>query len=69
MEDDMLRQESLHDQSPLEKKGGRVLVCAWCRALLEPGPRTGDELENFGICRRCLSEQLSLASRTGGTLE
>lgn len=37
----------------------RVLVCAWCRTLLHPQPRRGDEVENFGICRRCLQEQLS----------
>lgn len=36
-----------------------VMVCAWCRTLLRPAPRGGHQLENFGICSRCLREQLS----------
>lgn len=65
----MLTQESLHHERSREKKLGRVLVCAWCRARLEPAPPAGEVLENFGICRSCMNEQLSRASRPAGALE
>lgn len=42
-----------------QKDARRVLVCAWCGNPVHPRPRAADEVQNFGICRACLREQLS----------
>lgn len=39
-------------------------VCAWCRASMsKSGTSDNDGIENFGICRPCLNEQLARCER------